>query len=253
MFAHVFQTGSVGIEVISASGKEPPTKLLKPGTVPKVYERTVKGYIFTLDKSATSCVLQCPVSSSTVSSNPRDVLGLGLIQPYLVVQAFPFMDKNFHVEIVAIDLQNQRRRLLLSTSVQKPSSNSLHCQLPLSVPRREEWINLVFDLRELVSQCFRGSVFSALESFSIRPFCHIRKVFTLPSLIDDSPIARAAPTLYIPHTFNFPLGVPHYIHLIRGFETPGACCLTNILFLFLFLLFVIRCGYISSRSPWRPL
>jgi hypothetical protein len=82
MFSALFQTGQCGIEVLSPSGKNPPSRLLKingpSGLVIKDYEREIKGFKYTLvGKNSQSSSIQCPAST-------RD--SLALTQPILVLQ-----------------------------------------------------------------------------------------------------------------------------------------------------------------------
>lgn len=48
MFKHAFH-GGPAVEIFSTSGKNPLEKWKVQGSIPKVFESTIKGYIFTLD------------------------------------------------------------------------------------------------------------------------------------------------------------------------------------------------------------
>lgn len=198
MFAKTFQSGSTPIEVISASGKEPNPKLLKCNQVTKDYERSIKGYIYNIERTSPHTFLNCP-------ANLKD--SLGIYQQYLVLQLFPFPAKHVHLEVIIMDTKSQRRRFLLSTSFQKAEANELHCQIPWSIENRGIWNSIVIDLKTLASRCFKGAVYSVLESFTLRPCCHLRKVFTVP-MIDFS-----APSLF-PHNLCFPIGVDSSVCVI---------------------------------------
>jgi hypothetical protein len=199
MFAKVFQGGASPIEIVSASGKDPSPKLLKISQVTKDYERSIKGYIYNIERASTQTVLQCP-------ANLKD--SLGIYHQYLVLQVYPFAEKQVHLEVVISDTKLQRRRLLFSTSFQKLESNELHCQIPWVMENRGIWNNVIIDLKGLSSRCFHGAVFSVLESFTLRPCCHLRKVFTVPE-IDF----RA--TLLFPHNVCFPIGIDSVVCLLN--------------------------------------
>jgi hypothetical protein len=191
MFAKAYQSGSAPVEVLSASGKDPSPKLLKINQVTKIYERSIKGYIYNLERVSTQTILQCPASSKD---------SLGIFQQYLVLQLFPFAAKHIHLEVVVTDARSQRRRLLFSTSYQRIESNELHCQIPWVIENRDVWNSVIIDMKGLTSRCFNGANFATLESFSLRPCCLLRKIFTVPNVDFGS-------SLLFPHSVCFPIGV----------------------------------------------
>jgi hypothetical protein len=63
MFAHSFQNGDQGVEVITAAGKGSHEKLLKvSGPVKRVYRKDVKGFVYDIssEQPVHFASLQCP-------------------------------------------------------------------------------------------------------------------------------------------------------------------------------------------------
>ena len=72
---NVFQGGQA-VEVFGASGSNPTERWRISGTVTKVYDKSVKGYVF-----------RCDGGPSMRMQLPKDERrSLGLVQPYLVLQ-----------------------------------------------------------------------------------------------------------------------------------------------------------------------
>ena len=117
--------------------------------------------------------LQCPAKATD---------SLGVVQPLLVFQMQTVVDTNVALEVVVLDQRAQRRRLHFSSTFRAAESNELHAQIPWAwggvLP--DQWSHVVLDLKALTANCFRGATFSSLDSFSLRPVCRVRKVFSLP-------------------------------------------------------------------------
>lgn len=202
MFAEYFQSGAVGVEVLTPAGKNPPSRLFKingpPGLITKEYEREIKGFKYELKgKGSQTSSIQCP-------SEGKD--SLALTQPLIVFQLrSAYQDDPMNLEIVVIDTKCQRRRFLFSTTFRSMELNSLHAQVPWTQPRRDVWTNVVFDLQQLTQQCF-SSNFASVDSFVIRPVCFLRKIFTLPLAAIQSSIGDGLGDVAVPSNFDFPLG-----------------------------------------------
>lgn len=63
------------------------------GLVTKGFEKTVKGYVINVDSS----------NSSKIQFPKDEKLCLGLLQPYLVLQAFIHKGKSFSLELIVAD------------------------------------------------------------------------------------------------------------------------------------------------------
>lgn len=193
MFAHAYQSGSKGVELVSPSGTEKGCSLLG-SNVSRVYDRGIKGYLFQVARGSGG--IQCPASVKDT---------LAVTQPLLVLQIQTCVDQKVTVEVVILDQERLRHRLVFSSSFRHAESNQLHVQLPWTWSGVEpgNWCNLVLDLDDLTRRFFRAE-FSSLDSFCIRPVCLIRKVFTLPS----SAFGRGMETFPVPPLFDFPSLVP---------------------------------------------
>eukprot|EP00830_Metopus_es_P004841 TRINITY_DN14463_c0_g1_i1.p1 TRINITY_DN14463_c0_g1~~TRINITY_DN14463_c0_g1_i1.p1 ORF type:complete len:124 (-),score=10.38 TRINITY_DN14463_c0_g1_i1:136-507(-) len=84
------------------------------GSVPKVFDKEVKGYIFSID-TASSAKIQIP---------KEEKISLGLIQPYLVLQVLLSDEKQFSLELVVTDT-------LKVFVKQKHNREEKDCSLPL--------------------------------------------------------------------------------------------------------------------------
>ena len=157
------------MEVFSAHGSNPTANWKISGAVQRVYDKSVKGYVF-----------QCEGGPSAKMQLPKDERRLlGLVQPYLVLQLTVPSQKPFALELSISDTSKARRRVLLSTSFREPVRTPLHTRLPLASLHREVWLNLTFDLVDLVAKCFPAATFWRLEGVTIHAACKVRRVFTL--------------------------------------------------------------------------
>ena len=168
LFETTYQ-GGPAVEVFSAHGSNPTANWKISGAVQRVYDKSVKGYVF-----------QCEGGPSAKMQLPKDERRLlGLVQPYLVLQLTVPSQKPFALELSISDTSKARRRVLLSTSFREPVRTPLHTRLPLASLHREVWLNLTFDLVDLVAKCFPAATFWRLEGVTIHAACKVRRVFTL--------------------------------------------------------------------------
>ena len=86
---------------------------------------------------------------------------------FLVVQVYVPLSKDFAVELGMTDINNSKRRLMISTSFKDLSSTPLHAKLPLNILKRDTWLNLCFDLRSFINEMFPNQTFKSLEEFTI--------------------------------------------------------------------------------------
>ena len=86
---------------------------------------------------------------------------------FFVIQVFVPLSKDFAVELAMADINNRKRRIVLSSSFKDLSSTALHAKLPLSMMKRDIWVNLCFDLLSFMNEMFTNQVFKALEEFTI--------------------------------------------------------------------------------------
>ena len=224
--------GGAAVEVFSAGGSNPTSNWKVSGAVQRIYDKSVKGYVF-----------QCDGGPSAKMQLPKDERRLlGLVQPYLVLQLSIPAAKPFALELSVSDTTRARRRVLVSTSFREPVRTPLHTRLPLAAVHRDVWLNLTFDLHSLVAANFPGATFSRLESLALGAVCKVRRVFTLreppvEGVSSDHPVMNASGTstplresatdLACMHAEGdlSPLPAP----LPRGFEfPPGTVSMTYI-------------------------
>ena len=140
-FDNVFQ-GGASVDVFGASGSNPLDKWKVSGAgVQKVYDKSVRGY-----------VLRCDGDRPSIRMPKDERRSLGLVQPYLVLQVNVPAAKPFALELSVSDTAKARRRVLLSTSFREPVRTPLHTRLPLSALHRDVWVDLTFDLVDLVAR-----------------------------------------------------------------------------------------------------
>lgn len=86
---------------------------------------------------------------------------------FFVVQVYVPLTKDFAVELIITNINNSKRRIVLSSSSKDISSTPLHAKLPLSIMKRDVWLNLCFDMRSLTNEMFPNQTYKALEEFTI--------------------------------------------------------------------------------------
>jgi len=192
MFAHAYQTGPQGVELLAPSGRGP------SATVNRTYDRGIKGYLFSVDTVSAEGSIICPPST-------RD--SLGVIQPLFVIQIQTKPSDKVAIEIVVLDNHRLRHRLFFSTSFSRPEANQLHAQLPWCWDTTDGdstgWKSVVINMHDLTRTFFGMTVFfNSLDSFKVYGTCRVRKVFTLPLT------TLTADGVKIPTIFDFPVGVP---------------------------------------------
>ena len=204
-----YQSGKAGIEIFSPSGSDP-LKCLKvknESRVQRIYERSVKGYVLSLEQESSATSVECPRSTKNT---------LGIIQPYLVFQLKFFRDKSFSLELVVLDNSRQRRRLYLSTNFKDFDANALQARLAFTPQAYDEWQNVVLDLKSLTAYCFPGCTFESISSFTLHPACVLRKIFSLPfGFFDNNPCQ-------LPPQLDYPVGVKAHVHLFEVLLSKNA-------------------------------
>jgi hypothetical protein len=204
MFSNVYQNGDNGIEVFSPSGNDPfrHIKLVNENHIHKVYERTVKGYVVSMERESSTTALICPKLQKDSLDIHQSLL---ILQLRLLGMASPFS-----LELVVHDSRRQRKRLHFSTSFKDIHVNSLHVSLPWKQPRHDLFTNVVIDMMQLVHQSSNGvDEFVSLDSFIIHPCCQLRRIFTLPRKYLVSGLSGGLSTslIEIPAKYDFISGV----------------------------------------------
>ncbi|KAI8843938.1 hypothetical protein BJ741DRAFT_589608 [Chytriomyces cf. hyalinus JEL632] len=180
MFKSAFQGGPC-FEVFSCQGSTSSAlmnwRIHNKQFVKKEYEKDVKGYCFTCEKSGKLTLPKDEKQSAY------------LIQPYLILQLYVGVAQHMSLEICVSDLNQSKRRFFLSTAARETKITALHVTLPIGFIKRGMWLNLCFDLLSLVGDSFKGQTFRCLDSISIAGNYRLRKVFTMklppPDTTDD--------------------------------------------------------------------
>ena len=193
MFSHTFQGNGLGVEIFSSAGRDPGKQWKCTRNVHRVYDRTVKGFVFLLEKG-TQTQMSIPPEA------PKQLLGL--VQPLLCLQLRLAKGKHVGLELAVMDDKGNRRRLHLSSIFRDLEVNDLHAQIPLQFEREERWINLLIDLDEVIRTCFRGYTYQSLQYICLKPVCRVRKVFTLDYADRGRPVS-------IPAVHSFPPGTAY--------------------------------------------
>ncbi|XP_041350052.1 protein CFAP20DC-like isoform X2 [Gigantopelta aegis] len=180
MFKNEFQGGPY-FEVFSTQGKDSTAGWKMPSSgCKKVYDKEVKGYIYVLEGTSATTKIHLPKDSRTSCT---------LVQHFLILQINIFIGKEFSVELGVSDLGNNKRRILLSTSQKEMNITPLHAKIPLTVVRRNLWVNLCLDMLSLVSDTWKGQTYRAIESITVSANCKIKRIFTMkvqpPDTTDD--------------------------------------------------------------------
>lgn len=158
------------------------------------YDKRVKGNVYVLG-GGPGYKMQFPAD---------DRKALGLVQPILVLQVLLPTGQPFSFEVSVTDVSGTRRRLIFSKAFSEVKETPLHCQLPLTTCKEDEWANLALDLPSLVATHFNGARFKSSESVSIGASCKLRKIFTLRDHPRDPSLASTDP---LPRNADFPPGV----------------------------------------------
>ena len=152
------------------------------GKVTKVYEKTVKSYVYHC--LGQGCKMQLP-GERRASHSGASGLGRGghapavcLTQPYLCLQLLVPDGAHFTVELIVADTDGGRHRLVLSTSFVSPKTTGLHAQIPLIGLPRGEWTTLAIHVADLVHAHCNGHALKHMEGLSLSAAFKLRRIFT---------------------------------------------------------------------------
>uniref|UniRef100_H2YJI8 CFA20 domain-containing protein n=1 Tax=Ciona savignyi TaxID=51511 RepID=H2YJI8_CIOSA len=210
MFKNEFQ-GGPAVDVFCASGKDPLNKYKNPA-VKRDYEKEVKGFVYVIEGTTTTARLKFPLAGSKQNS-------LGLVQRYLVAQVWIPPSKDFAVELTMTDNGNNKRRFMMSSSIKDVSMTPLHAKIPLTMVKREIWLNLCLDLVSLIADVFPKQTFKSLEEFTLQGNYKLRRIFTMkvqPHAAGDATDTgyHGVPSQSIPTPFQFASSLPHATQVI---------------------------------------
>ena len=174
MFRGEFQGGS-HFDVLVAQGKIGVGNYKISGGKPvleRVYDKEVKGNVFTLSSKASG-------GSPSLNMPSERNISLGLIQPVICFQLNISPSSEFTLDVTVLDQSQSKRKFILATAYKVVSVTPLHAKLPLSPLKKATWVSLTIDLCSLVQGLYRGQSFKHIESICISSVCKIRRIFTL--------------------------------------------------------------------------
>ncbi|XP_043098174.1 uncharacterized protein C3orf67 homolog isoform X1 [Puntigrus tetrazona] len=212
MFKNDYQ-GGLTVDIFSAQGKDPVAKWKLHGrksSITKVFDKEVKGFVYSLEGSSQTHKMQLPKDSKTT---------LGLIQKFLILQVNIPTGRDFSTEFLVTDEEHLKKRLYLSTVHKELSATPLHARIPLSCLKRNTWCNLCIDLDSLTAEIFRGTRFLSLDGIIISACCKVRRIFTMknePADCTDGGLEVSnGPKEEIPRNCQFPSEVQHVVQLVN--------------------------------------
>lgn len=206
VFQSQYQNGPF-VEVFSSSGSSSTVMNWKVKSAKKLYEKNVKGYLYQIEKNGRL-------------SMPKDDLKQSayLIQPYLVIQCFLVAGEHANFELGLTDVNKNKRRYVISSFNREFKSNTLHVSLPMQDLKRGVWMNLVFDLTQLITSSFRAQTFRALDSIAISGSVKVRRIFTMKMKPKDTTGEydfATNGTESIHKSVQFPIGVDHITQIFK--------------------------------------
>ena len=210
MFQHAYQSGTA-VELVSSQDKNPLWKI--SGKTNKIFDKSVKGYVVTLDSAS---------QKLSLPSNERQ--SLALVQPYFVFQGFISHSQPFSIELGIIDTSSQKRRLIFSSASKEFALTPLHARIPNSSFLRNSWVNLSIDIVSFVNYCFPGNTFRSLENILINSFCKIRKVYTMRAPLWETDLQTGDISTQgeqIPKNIDYPPGVQFFNQIITPYKLVG--------------------------------
>nr|XP_055070194.1 uncharacterized protein C3orf67 homolog isoform X1 [Misgurnus anguillicaudatus] len=211
MFKNDYQGGPT-VDIFSAQGKDPVAKwkLYGKPSITKVFDKEVKGFVYSLEGSSQTHKMQLPKDGR---------MALGLIQRFLILQVNVPLGKDFSTEFLVTDEEHLKRRLYLSTVHKELSATPLHARIPLTCLRRNTWCNLCIDLDSLTAEIFRGPRFLSLDGIVVSACCKLRRIFTMKNEPDDCMDKgldiRNGPKEEIPRSCQFSCEVQHVFQLVN--------------------------------------
>ncbi|KAL9653475.1 hypothetical protein ABK040_002108 [Willaertia magna] len=162
------------VEVFTTQGSNSLSNLNIKNTkgVKRVYNKDIKSYVLTIEGSSFHITnVEIP---KTLNTN------LQIMHRYLTIQCYLSLEKGFQVELNIRDKKQIKKRLIFSSNFKTITKTQLHTQLVFpSEVRGNEWLNLCFDLQDIVDMSFNDNEpFYCLDRIAIGPSCEIRRILT---------------------------------------------------------------------------
>ncbi|ORX73503.1 hypothetical protein BCR32DRAFT_249899 [Anaeromyces robustus] len=172
MFKNQFQ-GNSYFELFSAQGSSPLLNWKINGhksNIEKIYNKDVKGFSYNLK------------NNGNISLPKDNKQSCHLIHPFLIFQIYVPKNSQFSLECGVTDIGNNKGRIVLSTSIKSIKYSALHISLPLTIMKKDVWMNLCIDLENITKNGFKDYnrlSFKTLNYIKIYSTCKLRRVFTM--------------------------------------------------------------------------
>mmetsp|Transcript_17132 Transcript_17132/g.30743 ORF Transcript_17132/g.30743 Transcript_17132/m.30743 type:complete len:320 (-) Transcript_17132:31-990(-) len=172
MFLHAYQSGT-HVEVFSSQNRAHFSLWHASGPVARAFDRNSRSFVLNLGATARAAL---PKSTKET---------LGLVQPYVVFQAFFPKGKLLTIEIGFTDNTGTLRRLIF-TQGREIVRNQLHARIPIDAVSRDIWVNLCIDVVSFISHCFPSITMRSIDSLSVSGMCLVKRIFTMRMRLRDT-------------------------------------------------------------------
>ena len=106
---------------------------------------------------------------------------LQIINPLLLFQFMLIIDKSLSIEISIRDHYDTKRRIIITSTIQKPQITTYNAKIPILNYPINIWSNLLIDFNKLTEQCFEMQNFKCIDSIKISGSLKIRKIYSVAS------------------------------------------------------------------------
>ncbi|KAJ3223186.1 hypothetical protein HK099_001437 [Clydaea vesicula] len=211
MFRNSYQ-GGISNEIFSAQGSASTImnwKLSAHNSIKRLYEKDAKGYCYNSSKTGKFTFPKDEKQSAY------------LINQFLILQVFIPLGEHVLIELSITDLNNNKRRFIVSSWNKETKLTALHVMLPMNLIKRSVWLNLCFDLVSFVTEFFRGQTFRSLDNIQLSGAFKLRKIFMMKDKPADTTgewdfSNSITTTEQIPKNLNFNFGVEYLTQVMTA-------------------------------------
>ena len=106
---------------------------------------------------------------------------LQIINPLLLFQFMLTNDKIISIEINIRDNYDTKRRIFITSTIQKPQISTYNAKIPILNYPFDIWSNLLIDISKLTEQCFEMQNFKCIDRIKLSGSLKIRKIYSVSS------------------------------------------------------------------------
>ena len=117
---------------------------------------------------------------SMLSIPIQEKFKLQITNPLLLFQ-FMLIDKTITIEISIRDNNNTKRRIIITSIIQKPQLTTYNAKIPIYNYPLNIWSNLLIDISKLTEQCFEMQNFKCIDRIKLSGSLKIRKIYSVSS------------------------------------------------------------------------